>query len=311
MPIDAPDAVATRLDAGYVLVDKPSGPTSYDVARWVGELLDVERTAHVGTLDPNVHGLLPVLLGRGVKLSGLLARSDKAYVGVLDVHGDVAGIEDVVAEFEGEIYQRPPKRSGVARNLRTRTIHRFDALDVDGDDGRVLFRVDCEAGTYVRKLCHDVGLVHGTGAHMQELRRTASGPFSVDDAWILQDVADAVAWRDEEEAPLDLADVVRPLSDAVRHLPTVTAAPSAAASVAHGSPLFAPGVLEVADGAAPGAIREAMPYGEGALVAVVTPDGRLVAVGTVVGEPGGEEGAVVEPDHVVLDPEGLDVTDAS
>jgi tRNA pseudouridine55 synthase len=311
MPIDAPDDVGARLDAGYVLVDKPSGPTSYDVVRWVGDLLGVERTAHVGTLDPNVHGLLPVLLGRGVKLSGLLARSSKRYVGVLDLHGDVAGIEAVIDDFEGEIYQRPPKRSGVARNLRTRTIHRFDALEVDGDAGRVLFRVDCEAGTYIRKLCHDVGLVHGTGGHMQELRRVASGPFAVEDAWLLQDVADAVAWLDEEDAPLDLDDVVRPLSEAVPHLPTVTAAPSAAANVAHGSPLFAPGVLDVAAGAAPGAIRERAPVEEGVTAAVVTPDGRLVAVGTVVGERGGEEGAVVEPDHVLVDPEGLDVTDAA
>ena len=85
-------------------------------------------------------------------------------------------IKQVLKEFEDEIFQRPPLRSSVKRQLRTRRIYFIDYFETDGRN--VLFKVGCEAGTYIRKLCFDIGEILGVGAHMQELRRTRSGSFT-------------------------------------------------------------------------------------------------------------------------------------
>ena len=104
--------------------------------------------------------------------------SGKEYICVMKLHGDSneGQIKQVLSEFEDEIYQRPPLRSSVKRQLRTRRIYYIDYIETDGRN--VLFKVACEAGTYIRKLCFDIGEILGVGAHMQELRRTRSGSFT-------------------------------------------------------------------------------------------------------------------------------------
>ncbi len=87
-------------------------------------------------------------------------------------------IGTLAAEFTGRLYQRPPRKSAVKRNLRIREIRNLEILDIEGR--LVLFRVQCDAGTYIRSLCHHMGLALGVGGHMQELRRTRSGTFSED-----------------------------------------------------------------------------------------------------------------------------------
>ncbi|OYR83110.1 tRNA pseudouridine(55) synthase TruB, partial [Halorubrum ezzemoulense] len=169
----------------------------------------------------------------------------KEYVAVLEIHGSApADFEDVVAEFESEIYQKPPRKSAVSRRLRTRTIHDLDVLEVD--DRQALIRIRCESGTYVRKLCHDIGLATGVGAHMGHLRRTATDPFDDRDLHTLQDLVDALAWAEDGDDAL-LREVVRPAEDALTHLPAVTVARSAARSVATGAPVYAPGVIDIDD----------------------------------------------------------------
>lgn len=123
-------------------------------------------------------GVLPITLEDATKVVQALLYSGKEYVCVMRLHGDApeSSIRRVLNEFEDEIYQRPPLRSSVRRQIRTRRIYYNEFLEVNGRN--VLFRVACEAGTYIRKLCYDVGEVIGVGAHMQELRRTRSGPFS-------------------------------------------------------------------------------------------------------------------------------------
>ena len=279
-----------RLSFGVVALDKPGGPTSHQVSAWVRDLCGVEKAAHAGTLDPKVTGCLPVLTGDATRLAGALV-GPKEYVAVCRLHADPpADLEAVVAEFEGPIHQRPPRKSAVARRLRVREVHALEVLEVDGR--RLLLRVACEAGTYVRKLCHDLGLALGTGAHMGDLRRTAAEPFDDAELVTLHDLADALAaWREDGDAA-PLADVVRPAEAALVHLPTVTMAPSAAAEVANGAPVYAPGVI-AADAPAADAAQPPLVVGR-------TPDGAAVCLGRLVGDPGAEAGVVVELERVLV-----------
>ncbi|MFB6353696.1 MAG: RNA-guided pseudouridylation complex pseudouridine synthase subunit Cbf5 [Halobacteriales archaeon] len=293
------------LAFGVVPVDKPSGPTSHQVSAWVRDLAGVEKAAHAGTLDPKATGCLPVLTGDATRLAGALV-GPKEYVAVLQLHADPpADLEAVLAEFEGPIYQKPPRKSAVARRLRVREILDLEALEVDGR--RVLLRVACEAGTYVRKLCHDLGMALGTGAHMGDLRRTAAEPFDDSALATLHDLADGLAaWRERgDDGPL--REVVRPAERALSHLPSVTIAPGAAEQVAEGAPVFAPGVLGV-EGTAPPVEPNATPAeladvpddGGAPSVACYTPNGAAVCLGRLVGHPDAESGVVVALDRVLV-----------
>jgi tRNA pseudouridine55 synthase len=282
-----------RLSFGVVNLDKPAGPSAHQVAAWVRDLAGVDRAAHGGTLDPKVTGCLPVLLGDATRCARVFLEAPKTYVAVLEAHAPLPGdFGAVVDEFVGEIYQRPPKRSAVRRRLRTRTVHRIDVLD--RERRRALLRIGCESGTYVRKLCHDIGLALGTGAHMGALRRTAAGAFDDRDLVTLHDLADGLAFAREDDDPGLLDDVVRPAEAALAGLPRVTIARSAASEVANGAPVYAPGVL---DAERPG---DGGGTGEVPLVACHTPDGSAVCLGRLVGDPAATEGIVVDLERVLV-----------
>ncbi|MDL0122451.1 RNA-guided pseudouridylation complex pseudouridine synthase subunit Cbf5, partial [Halobacterium salinarum] len=184
---------AAVLSFGVVNLDKPPGPSAHQVSAWIRDLVGVEKAAHAGTLDPKVTGCLPVLTGTATRIAPALLEGFKEYVAVLELHDDPPRtLPDVIEAFTGEIYQKPPKKSAVARRLRTRTVYDLDVLDVDGR--QVLLRIRCESGTYIRKLCHDIGRALGTNAHMGHLRRSATTPFDDTDLVTLHDLADAVAW---------------------------------------------------------------------------------------------------------------------
>jgi tRNA pseudouridine55 synthase len=279
----SPDA---RLEFGVVNLDKPPGPSAHQVAAWVRDMAGVDRAAHAGTLDPKVTGCLPVLLGDATRLAQVFDDSVKEYVAVLELHGPApADFDAVVAEFEGEIYQKPPKKSAVVRRLRTRRVLDLDVLEAE--DRQALFRIRCESGTYVRKLCHDIGLALGTGAHMGDLRRVGTDPFDDTDLVTLQDFADALAWAEEGD-PDPLGEVVVPAERALVDLPSVTIAESAAREVAEGAPVYAPGIIEADDA------------DEGALVACYTLDGAAVCLGHLVGDPAAESGTVVDLERVLV-----------
>ena len=197
-------------------------------------------------------GVLPVALLDAAKALMAVLNAGKEYVAVMKLHDDVpAGrVKEVMAEFVGPIYQRPPLRASVKRRLRTRTIYELEVLEVEGR--YVLFRVACEAGTYVRKLCVDIGRALGCGAHMQELRRTRVGSFQEDDAVTLHELSEAVyLWREggDEEA---IRRVVRPVEDMLAFLPKVVIRDSAVDAICHGAQLAAPGVLKIHSGIRPG-----------------------------------------------------------
>jgi tRNA pseudouridine55 synthase len=282
-------SVDDLLSFGVVNLDKPPGPSAHQVAGWVRDLAGVERAAHAGTLDPKVTGCLPVLLGDATRLAQVFLEGTKEYVAVLELHGPApSDLEAVVAEFETEVYQKPPRKSAVSRRLRSRTIHDLDVLEVR--DRQALLRIRCESGTYIRKLCHDVGLALGTGAHMGHLRRTATDPFDDTDLVSLHDLADALAFAEAgDEGPL--REVVEPAERALTHLPHLTVAPSAAEQVATGAPVYAPGVVDAGDAA--DADRDA-------LVVCVTPDDAAVCLGRLVGDPDAERGLVVDLERVLV-----------
>lgn len=276
---------AALLEFGVINLDKPSGPSSHQVSAWVRDLTGAAKAAHAGTLDPKVTGCLPVLLGDATRLAGALG-GEKEYVAILELHAESPrDLAAVLADFTGPIYQKPPRKSAVERTLRTREIYELEVLD--RDDRRVLLRIRCESGTYIRKLCHDLGLVLGTGGHMGDLRRIAAVPFDDTTLVTLHDLADALAWLadGDEEA---FRNVVRPGEAALSHLPSVTIAANAAEQVAHGAPVYAPGVI----GASDAAMDE--------VVACYTPDGGVVCLGRLVGDPRADEGVVVTLERVLV-----------
>ena len=263
----------------------------------------IDGVAHAGTLDPKVTGCLPTLTGNATRAAQVFLEGSKEYVSVLELHGTPpADFHDVVAEFESEIYQKPPRKSAVTRRLRTRTIYDLDVLEVV--DRQALLRIRCESGTYIRKLCHDIGLATGIGAHMGHLRRTATDPFDDRDLHTLQDLFDALAWAEDGDETF-LREVVRPAEEAVVHLPSVTIAPSAARNVATGAPVYAPGVIDAdrasdRNGGNGGDDSDEGEDEEPPLVACHTPDGITVCLGRLVGDPDAESGLVVSLERVLL-----------
>ena len=239
--------MSQHIQYGMLVVDKTSGPTSHEVAAWIKKLLDLDKVGHGGTLDPKVTGVLPVTLQDSTKIVQALLDSGKEYVCVMRTHNDVSEetVRKTLDMFKGEIYQRPPLRSSVSRRLRTRYIYDIDYHEGDGRNW--LFKVACQSGTYIRKLCFDIGEVIGCGAHMQELRRTRSGPFIEQEMYTLYDLSEAVDLRDEGD-DTKLREIIRPFEDAAQLLPKIWIRDSAVEAVCNGAQLAVPGILRYESG---------------------------------------------------------------
>jgi tRNA pseudouridine55 synthase len=272
---------------GLVVVDKPAGWTSHDVVAKSRGLLGTRKVGHAGTLDPDATGVLLLGVGRATKLLRFLSPLGKAYIGdvslgtetsTLDAAGEVTATHDMSAvtfddvvvaakAFEGDIQQIPPMVSAVKiggrrlhelaregieidRPPRPVTVHSLHVLPGPADeDGVFTMAVECSSGTYIRTLAADIGHALGGGAHLRVLRRTSVGPFTLADAVPLEAVS---------------PDVVRPMTDAVRHLDRRDVDEVVAADVAVG---------KVLDQAALGIDDEAVgPW------AIVGPDAALLAV---------------------------------
>ncbi|MDG7008118.1 MAG: RNA-guided pseudouridylation complex pseudouridine synthase subunit Cbf5 [Nitrososphaerota archaeon] len=266
VPAERP--VAAMLDYGLIPLDKPRGPTSHEVVAWTKKLLGVEKAGHSGTLDPPVSGLLPIGLGQSTRALSLLLLFPKEYRGVMRVHSSVPQkkLDSVVAEFTGEIFQRPPQRSSVSRQTRSRTIYEMELTESKGN--LFLFRVLCQSGTYIRKLVYDLGEVLGVGATMVELRRTKVGPLTEEGGLVtLHQLNDGVyRLKGGDEAPLRA--LVRPIEDSLGDLGRITVRDSAVDAICHGARLGIPGVLSVSEGVK-----------KGDTLALMSPKGELVAIG--------------------------------
>ena len=175
-------------------------------------------------------------------------------------------IRDTIAQFLGKIRQLPPIKSAVKRVERTREIYEFEILEIKGKD--VLFRVKCQAGTYVRKLCFDIGKKLGVGAHMAELRRTQAGPFREKDNLVtLNDLQDALHFHREEHNSKFLLHCIQPIENALKHLPKCWVLDTTLQSVSHGRDVAIPGISKLEN------------FRKGETVAVLTLKEELVAIG--------------------------------
>ena len=255
------------LSCAIINLDKPKGPTSHEVVSWVKKILYANKAGHSGTLDPKVTGVLPVGVGKATKVLQVLLMGGKEYVGVMHLHEPVKeeAVLNVFKEFTTVIYQRPPVKSAVVRRVRKRKVYRMDLLEIDGKD--VLFRASTQAGTYIRKLCHDIGLVLGVGANMAELRRTRVSHFTEEETVYLQDVLDAYIFYTEEGEEEELRKCLQPVEAAVQQIPKIWIQDSAVDSVCHGAELAVPGVVRLEK------------VEKGAMVAVMTLKDELVALG--------------------------------
>ena len=255
---------------GVVVIDKPSGPTSHQVTSWVGDIFGASKSAHGGTLDPRVTGVLPVGLGTAVRAMDALHYGTKAYVGVMKMHGNIdrKRLEDVFKEFTDEILQTPPVKSAVRREIRSRRIHSFVLKEMSGRD--VLFDVECDAGTYIRSLCVDVGDAVAIGAHLQDLRRTRAGALTENQAVTLHDLKDAV--EDHKTGKSEpLRKMLHPKEVLLAQIPKIEVKDSAVDAICHGANLAVPGIIAIDD-----SIRK------GGEVAVMTVSGEAVGMGTAL-----------------------------
>jgi len=169
--------ISELLQFSIINIDKPSGPTSFLVDLHIKKALNANKTSHFGTLDPQVTGVLPIALNRACRLSPWFMHKKKRYVGIMRIHSEIAveKLKEEIKNFIGKIKQLPPVKSRVKRQEREREIYSWDILEQQGKD--FLFDTEVQAGTYIRKLIHDLGLRIG-GAHMLELRRIEAGIFS-------------------------------------------------------------------------------------------------------------------------------------
>lgn len=237
-------SVEEAISRGIVVIDKPMGPTSHQVASWVRDMLGVEKAGHGGTLDPRATGVLPVGMTASVRAMDYIHEAGKKYVGVMRLHGEVdeASLKAASQEFVGDIFQTPPVRSAVKRALRIRKVHSIDILEKIERD--VLLQVSCEGGTYIRSLCVDMGDALGVGAHLQDLRRTAAGPFTESQAISLQALRDAVEFWHEGK-PKDLMRLILPMESVFTGWKRVVVKDSSVDSLCHGAPLAIPGIVEL------------------------------------------------------------------
>lgn len=267
-PEDRP--VEELIKNGVVVIDKPSGPTSHQVTSWVGAIFDAKKSAHGGTLDPRVTGVLPVGLGSAVRAMDALHYGTKAYVGVMRMHGNVdrKRLESVFKEFTDDILQTPPVKSAVRREIRSRRIHSLVLKEVSGRD--VLFEVECDAGTYIRSLCVDIGDAIAVGAHLQDLRRTRAGALLESQAVSLHDLKDAVEEHRSGNSE-HLKKMLHPKEVLVAQIPKIEVKDSAVDAICHGANLAIPGVVAVDS-----SIRK------GGEVALMTLSGESVGLGTAL-----------------------------
>ncbi len=228
---------------GALVLDKPEGWTSHDADNKIRRLAGTRKVGHLGTLDPIATGVLPLLIGRATRLSQFYVRSEKFYEAVVrfgfstDTY-DRAGaptspvtemrltredVEPLLSRFRGSFQQVPPPvsakkiggvpayklaRKHVEVNLAPVEIEVYDLELLEVTESEIKLRVRCSAGTYMRAIAHELGLAIGCGAHLQDLRRLASGHFCLEQARTVQDLQNLAATNHFEEAIIPVAELL-------------------------------------------------------------------------------------------------------
>jgi len=224
---------------GFINLDKPANPSSHEVVAWTRRILRVNKTGHSGTLDPKVTGCLIVCVDRATRLVKSQQSAGKEYVAVVRLHSAIESEQKLAQAIEtltGALFQRPPLISAVKRQLRIRTIYKSKLLEYDDKRHLGVFWVSCQAGTYIRTLCVHLGLILGTGGHMQELRRVRSGAVDENDQLVtMHDVLDAQWQLDNHKDETYMRRVVRPLEALLTGLKRVVVKDSAVNAICYGA----------------------------------------------------------------------------
>ncbi len=281
------------LESGFILLDKAPGPSSHQVSAWARDMMGLEKLGHGGTLDPFATGVLPLLAGKAMRLTGRILTHDKSYLAVLKLGKDVelSDLEEKMSLLTGKVYNVPPEISAVKVQVRTRRISRFEILDIEGTS--VLTHIECEAGTYVRTMARDLGLLLDTPVELKELRRPSSGEFGLSNSVTMQQLADAYwLWKEKGESEA-INRILHPLEDMLSEVPRIVIKDGAAAALSHGAPLLRPGVVSIPED-----------LGVGSEVLLVTIKGEAVALANLVQPskviPEMTQGEVAKPNCVLM-----------
>jgi H/ACA ribonucleoprotein complex subunit 4 len=264
--------VQQLLDYGFILLDKPNGPTSHETVAWIKKILNIPKAGHSGTLDPMVSGILPVGLGEATKALIVLLLGPKEYhaLGRLHTLPSNEKLQAILKQFIGKIYQKPPQRSSVSRQTRVRSVYEIDVIEQK--ERLILMRILCEAGTYIRKIFYDIGEVLGPGATMIELRRTRVSQFNEDSNLVkMHDLVDAYAMWKEKGDDSKLRRILMPIEYTLSELKSVVIRDSAVDALCHGAQLAIPGILEISHGMA-----------KEDLVGIYTQKGEVVALAEAI-----------------------------
>ena len=284
-----------NMNFSVINLDKPRGPTSHQVTYWVRKMLGVEKIAHGGTLDPNVSGVLPILLGEARKLMEFFLGSGKEYIAVMELSAkkfpDKSTIEDVFSMFQGEIYQTPPKEAAVKRELRKRSIYQIEIIEIK--EPYILFRADVESGTYIRTLCKDMGTIMGCRGTMAELRRIRSGFLYDNDAVNMLDLKDDyIFWKEEKSNTFIKNDLI-PVEDLIPEKSMIFIKDSSVDAICHGANLSIAGIS-----------KYSTELHKGDMVALMSCKGELVAMGKMLYDAdsieGMKKGFVVDTTRVIM-----------
>lgn len=287
------------MTSGFLVIDKPPGLTSHDVVAAVRAVTGIPKVGHTGTLDPFATGVLPLALGRSTRLIQFLDESIKVYdarirLGSATDTGDPTGTvvrtapvpvlereptEAVLQTFVGDRMQEPPAysavkiagrpmysyaRKGVAVKAPARSIHLYGLELLGHADGLLRVKISCSRGTYARVLADEIAVALGSAGHLEALSRDRSGPFWLEDALTMQQLADIVSaepghewkdvllarrgppgtqrvrWKTREQVAELLAPFVRGELRCLTHLPLADVGDTEARRVRTGSGIPAP-----------------------------------------------------------------------
>ncbi|MBI2041380.1 MAG: RNA-guided pseudouridylation complex pseudouridine synthase subunit Cbf5 [DPANN group archaeon] len=241
----APRTPEQLLSFGIINVDKPSGPKSIHVVNEVRAITGQQKCGHAGTLDPITTGVLPVGLGKALKVLPTLSVAGKVYKATMKLHAAVEKerLEEAFKKFTGKIIQTPPRVSAVARRPREREIYWAEIESIK--DRTVVFEMGCQHGTYVRKWISDLGQSLGIVAHMSALVRLQAGPLKIKHSVTMEQLKKNFEIYAKTKKDRYIQQVILPPEECVQHLPQVYIDDGAIDYLKHGSPVFAPGIVAV------------------------------------------------------------------
>lgn len=281
---------------GIINIYKPKGPTSYKTVSTVRSLLGVKKAGHIGTLDPDASGILPVCFGKATKIVELISNFEKEYVGIMrlgiktdtqDASGKVLSknsdtnvsqerLKSILQQFTGEIYQSPPMysaakykgerlytlaRRGLNVKVAPKKICVYSLDLIDKKDDLVTLRIRCSKGTYIRTLFNDIGERMGCGAHMKELERTRVGIFEISNSI-------TISRLQELQKCNKLNDTIIPMDDVLGFMPAVFIKRGEERIVLNGMPLWKKGIHHIS--------KDFLPEDR---ILIKNCEGRLLALG--------------------------------